>query len=456
MSLYLIAGTNSDAVKQALENNGIPVVRTETSISESLRYLTNNHLEYDFILLTDQGVINDYDSFSDILSRLKLVINPLSGIRFLTKDPNLEMIFKSVLGPSGRYKVYLSDQIKIPVSTLIEFCNSQDLTYNSQDNTTEDRASAQQSVENTVLLKKNWSIFNKFKSKTEGGKAGSNEETSKPLPSKKTLNEKNLPDLSSCKKVVAITGHRGSGVTGTVANIASVASAHGMSVMVVDMDIVYRGINLFFPKFGDEVEIKPELGNSLIRCLMKPDSYEVNCCRINENLWVITLAYSASNKAKPAELMDYKRVLSLISLLRQKYNLVLLDLPMDILKYISDLITQVDSIGLCVNNNLYSVINTVKDIEESIFEDFMLFRTKSRVIISKYNESNKYQGKRFSPEFTCEMLNQISGVVTDEYRNCGVIPYSKDFDLQTGKGERICNTDTSYRNCYFELLTKLL
>ncbi len=449
MSLYLIAGANSNAVKQALENNSIPVVRTEISIAEALKFLTNNHLEYNSILLTDQGVINDYHNFSDILTRFKLVINPGSNIKFLTKDPNLEMVFKRVLGSNGRFQVYLSDQVKISVTTLIEFCKS-------EESTTQDNASVLQNVDNTVLLKRSWSIFNKFRSKTEGDKGSRNEEISNPVPAKKAVKEKILLNISDCKKVVVISGHRGSGVTGTVANIASVASSHGLSVMVVDMDTVYRGINLFFPKFGDEVDIKPDLSNSLIRCLMKPESYDVNSCRINENLSVITLAYSASNKDKLAEVMDYKRVLSLVSLLRQKYNLVLLDLPMEILKRISNIITQVDSIGLCVNNNLYSVINTVKDIEESISEDFLLFRTKSRVIISKYNENNRYHSKRFSPEFTCEMLNEISSVTRDEYQNCGVIPYTKDFDLQTGSGERICNTDSSYRNYYFELLKKLL
>ncbi len=449
MGLYLIAGVNSDKVKQALENNGIAVVRSEESISEALKFLTNNHLEYHSVLLTDQGVISDYQNFEEILKRFMLVINPDSELKFLTKDPNLEMVFKQNFESGSKFQVYFSDQVKIPVTTLIEFCRS-------NNNAIKDNAPVTQSMDNTVLLKKSWSIFDKFRSKQAENTGGRNEEKNKAMPAKKTGNEKTFLNLKDCKKVVVITGHRGSGVTGTLANIASVASTNNLSVMVVDMDTVYRGINLYFPKFGDEVEINPELSYSLFRCLMKPESYDVNSCRINENLSVITLSYSATNKDRLAEAMEYKRVLSLVSLLRQKYNLVLLDLPLEIMKYISDIITQVDSIGLCVNNNLYSVINTVKDIEENMCKDFLLFRTKCRVIVSKYNENNRHHGKRFSPDYTCELLNEISGVTKGEYQNCGVIPYTRDFDLQTGSGDRICNTSSDYRNYYFELLKNLL
>jgi len=60
-----------------------------------------------------------------------------------------------------------------------------------------------------------------------------------------------------------------SGATSTAANLAieSVRRAfyntgrHGYPI---------QSVNLYFPKFGDEVEYNPDLSYSLVRCVIKP------------------------------------------------------------------------------------------------------------------------------------------------------------------------------------------
>ncbi|WP_027621888.1 AAA family ATPase [Acetivibrio clariflavus] len=445
MKLYLIAGTNSDSLKQALEKNNIDVIRCEASLSKALDFLSRNYLEYDTLLLTDQGVIEDYVNFKDLLEKSKQLINRRSNFKFITKDIQLERIFNQVFENDLRFSVYFTDQIKIPVSMLVEFCIS-----SNTDSEKEDTASLP--VDDTVILKKSKSLFDKFKS---GLKKDEDSQNCKLISSKKDV-EKTISAIRDLKRIVAITGHRGVGVTGTVANIASVASDNGLSVMVIDLDTVYRGINLFFSKFGDETEVNSELSYSLIRCLMNPESYDVNSCKINKNLSIITLGYSVSSKERIAEALQYKRIVSLISLLKHEYDLVLMDIPLEVFKTLPDLITQIDTIGLCINNSLYSVINTVRSLEESISKDSLLFAAKSRVIISKYNESNRYKGKKFTPEFTCEILNHLSGISKGEYKGAGIIPYSKDYDLQTGGGDRICNTNRAYRDYCLEILKNLI
>ena len=446
MKLYLIAGVNSEAIKHTLEKNNIDVVGFETSISKAFYFISKNYIEYDLVLLTDQGVIDDYQNFKDLLEGFKQLINRGSKFKFLTKDAYLERVFNQVVEYDLRFSVYLTDQIKVPVAMLIDFC----ISDNSD---TEINNDSDPLIEDTVMLKKPRSIFAKLRS---GLRKDDEFHASKPLDTKKQDVEKTISVSKDLKNIVAITGHRGSGVTGTVANIASVASDMGLSVMVIDMDTAYRGINLFFSKFGDEVELNSELSYSLIRCLMNPESYDVKSCKINRNLSIIALAYSVSCKERISEAMQYKRVLSLISLLKQKYNLVLIDLPMEAVKVLPDIITQIDSIGICVNNSLYSVINTVKAIEETLSKDTLLFTTKSKVIVSKYNENNRYQGKKFTPEFTREILNNLSGMSKEEFKNGGFVPYSKDFDLQMGSGDRLCNTNSSYRNFYLDILKNLI
>lgn len=445
MKLYLVAGTNSDVLKQVLEKNEITVVGWEVSISKALNFLSKNPLEYDTVLLTDQGVIDDYNDFKSLLEKFKQLINLGSSFKFITKDAQLERIFNEIFENDSRFDVFLTDQAKIPVSMLVEFCNTK--------KGTETMDTANSSVADTVILKKTRSIFDKFKT---GLRKDGDVQNNRQLGGKEQDYEKILSVLGDLKRIVAITGHRGSGVTGTVANIATVASDKGIPVMVIDMDTVYRGINLYFSKFGDEIEINSELSYSLIRCLMTPESYDVNSCKINRNLSVIGLGYSVSNRERIFEALQHKRITSLINLLRQEYDLVLLDVPLEVFKTLPDLVTLVDSIGLCVNNSLYSVINTVRAIEESISRDTLLFASKSRVIVSKYNKNNRYKGKKFTPEFTCEILNHLSGISKGEYRKAGMIPYAEDFDLQAGSSDRICSTDMTYKDCFFQILKNLI
>ena len=451
MNLYIIAGSNSETIRQVMERtNRISVVKCEDSIGQAFKYLLTDCLQYDAILLTDQGVINNYDSFKEIMeSFVEILENSAcqAYFKFVTKDPGLEIIFNQAVGNNPRFSVHFIDQVRIPASMLVDICLS-------HESNTGINSPVFNKADNCKTSKKSWGIFDmlkisQIKSKTPD-EASQYENTSKRayksgiFRTKKHENKNVFLSSKDCRKVAVITGHRGSGVTGTAANVASVASEQGLTAVVLDLDILFRGMTLYFTKFGDEVELNADLGYSLIRCLMKPESYSINSCMINENLSVITLAYSVSSRDRLLEALDYRRLLSLISLLRVKFNLVLIDMPMDMLEKYPDIITQVDSIGLCVNNTIYSVINTVKLIEETISQDSLLFRTKSRVIVTRYNENNNHNGRKFSPEFTCELLNDLSGVIGGEYRIGGRVPYSGDFDLQAGRREKICHTNDTY------------
>jgi len=44
------------------------------------------------------------------------------------------------------------------------------------------------------------------------------------------------------RKVIVVTGCRGAGATSTAANLAIESSAQGLSTILVDMDIQYRGV----------------------------------------------------------------------------------------------------------------------------------------------------------------------------------------------------------------------
>ncbi|MCX7748166.1 MAG: cobalamin biosynthesis protein CobQ [Clostridia bacterium] len=469
MKVYIIVGNNGEPLKNVLEKDGIiQVVRYDRTVDEAFDYLLSHDLEFDAILLIDQGIHSSIESFGKVLNDFReLIDNVLHHVsfKFITKEPQYEAVFKQVAGNDARFEVHLIDSIKIPISMLKDICLTKPAAP-------EERTSTLRTQE--PPKKRSWSLF--------GGRKQEEQQSPPPTPPptrpvpvnehqdqpsvlrdmttprfQQPVNERVISAASNLNRVVAITGDRGSGVTSTVANLAVQASSQGLTTMILDLDIVYRGMNLYFTKFGDEVDLNHDLASSLIRCMMKPDSYRSNSCRINENLSLVTLAYSVDSKDKMMEFINSKRLINLISVMKLKFNLVILDLPFQIFREYPDLMVHLDSIGLCMSNSLYSIINTVKSVEESLDkDDISVFKMKAKTVITKYNDSNRNQGEPFTPNLTLDILSSISDTFDIRMECAGVIPYYKDFDQQIDSGKKLCTVNNEYKMIYQTVLNNIL
>lgn len=473
MNVILIAGSNNEALKENLQRDGdISVVRCERNIGDAFKYLRDNRLKVETLLLLDQGVDCSTTEFEGILSGFRhLMSSTLHDIelKFITKEPEYEVIFKQVAGNYKRLQVHLVDQIRVPVSLVKEVCLQRQSAFEEirtqplENKTVEpEQQSATLSQTGRPQEKRTWSIFKGLGSsqsvKADAGSRVNTRESDlfkfeQPFGSSR----KSTVISSGLNRLVGITGHRGSGVTSTVANLAVEGSMQGLKTIVIDLDTQYRAINLYFNKFGDEVDLNPDLATSLIKCLLKPDSFSVNSCRINENLSVVTLAYSVDSKDKLMDFITAKRLLSLVTVLKPKFNLVLLDAPLSVFIQYPDLLIHMDSLGLCVGNSLYSIINTVKSISDSFDkENLTVIQMKAKVIVTKYNDNNRHQGKKVTPEFTCEILSNISETFDTKLDCAGLIPYNKDFDLQVDSGKKICSISEEYKKYYLGVLNGLM
>ncbi len=97
-------------------------------------------------------------------------------------------------------------------------------------------------------------------------------------------------------RVICVTGHRGSGLTSTSVNIAYEASKRGLSAILIDMDIQYRGCNAYFDSFHSSTKKDEEMNASLIRTLARPQDYKTTCFNVANNLWLTSLGYSFNDK----------------------------------------------------------------------------------------------------------------------------------------------------------------
>jgi Mrp family chromosome partitioning ATPase len=505
MKVYLIAGANCEALRQILQKgSGINVVKSDRNIEEAYYYLKDNRIEFDIILLADQGINCSISSFGRLLSDFMDLLGETyqnSVFKFITKEPQYENVFKQVTDKDERFYLYFVDKIKVPVSLIKEVCgyksepvekpkneSTEGSWWNffrrtSQDERkTETRDDLREEVKEEPKKEPKKEIKQEFKPeirqeikpevKPEQKEKPREEKDrrlfrweSKPAneePKKSALSgfvQSSTDKLSfipgSINRIVVMTGHRGSGVTGTAANLAVEASMQGLRTIILDMDLEYKTINLYFSKFGDEVNVNPDLAGSLIKCLLKPESYDMNSCRINNNLSVVTLAYSIESNDKMMDLINITRILTLITVLKSKFNLVILDMPIHILKRFSDILIHVDTVGLCLNNSLYSVINTVSSIGE--FDDNLLtlLAIKSRVIITKYNERNVYCKDIMTPDTTCEILNNLCDMFTSKPVCAGAIPYYNDYDMQVDSGKKLCTINDEFKSYYIGILNNL-
>jgi len=258
-------------------------------------------------------------------------------------------------------------------------------------------------------------------------------------------------------RVVAVTGHRGSGVTSTAVNLAHIANNRNISTILIDMDTVNCSFNLYFNEFYELAEKDQDIAHSLIRNLAKPQSYSVNSYRSN-NLYVVALAYSFSDKALLERFFTPEKFINMITTFRKDFQLCLLDIPLDALIKLKPSIMYIDCFGLCVSNNLYSMTSTLRGIQHDFKQDEMeLLFGKSKVIVSKYNEMISIQDEFFSPDKVCDLLLELSEVpIGRTFELAGQIPYRMDFDSQLEMDIPIAANDASMEKAYSDILLRMI
>lgn len=256
-------------------------------------------------------------------------------------------------------------------------------------------------------------------------------------------------------KIIVFTGHAGSGITGSAANIAYQASLMGIKTYLLDLDVEARGMNLYFNKFGEEADTRKELADSAFQALAKPERFEEISCRINENLFVSTCAYSYMTGRKEETLLeDTRKIAFALGRLKEQAQLVIVDAPFRKNERLEILTLYADVLAICVANNLYSLIGFTNQIAGIKPEP--LFFKKSKLILSKFNLRNTYKGKAFSPEKACELLGLMNRNLEISLQPAGLIPAVEEFVLQIDTGKKITAMHEEFKKHYVEILSELI
>lgn len=259
----------------------------------------------------------------------------------------------------------------------------------------------------------------------------------------------------SISRVIAVTGCRGSGVTSTVANLAETAIKEGLTVIVIDLDFLLRGMNMYF---GSLLNTENEdLNNSLIRLLAKPQNYDNYAYQVKPGFYLSTLPYTFLDTHLEERFITEEKIITMISILKNKFNLCILDLPLEIAAAYKGILLHIDTFGLCVNNCLYSILNTARNLEVCLPDEYKnMLIAKSKVIVTRYNDKIVAKGENFTPGRVCETLKMVSADFEIMGEPAGYVPYSDDYDTQIEIEVPVVNSSELMKEAYKKILIRVL
>ncbi len=260
-------------------------------------------------------------------------------------------------------------------------------------------------------------------------------------------------------RVVAVTGHRGSGVTGTAVNLAVCAAQKELTSVIVDLDVDFRSVNVYFGGFSERAETDENISASLIRTLAQPQNFDLTTYSAGNKLNVTTLPYSFDDSTLVDKFFVPERIIGMLSVLRQNFNLCILDFPFEVMSKMPEVMIHIDNFALCVKNNLYSVINTVRNVGTYFDSNYCsVLNTKAKIIVTQYSDKSAIYGEHFTPEKVCELLSSetFNNVFKFQMPLAGYVPNNYEYDVQIENDIPIAASNEKMKNSYNQILLRIM
>lgn len=422
------------------------VNKDELTLKDLDDFLKSSDSSFDAVIITDEAFSGQLESdrhdLEVLLERIARSHKPGSKVLLLTKDFLKETELGNMSARYGNFAITTFDMVRIPVY-VIEQAFEELLSCKNQP---KERIEVKEKPEEKEKKK---SFLDRFRPKP---KNDPKIEATDPLA-------RSIENISrGLSRIVAITGHRGSGLTSTVVNVACEAAKRGLSSIIIDMDIDYRSTNMYFGSFHEATKRDEDMNASLVRTLARPQDYMITAFNIKDKLWMTSLGYDFSDRKLIEQFYNNSKLVGLLSVLRNRFNLIILDMPLDLFKTFKDTLIHIDVFGLCVSNNLHSVLSTLRNLDVVLDrENVSYMNAKTKVIVTKYNDRSRFQSDIFVPDRVAEILSSgISDSFTYEVKVAGHIPYSNDFDTQIEMDVPMVNTSGEFERAYGNILLRLM
>lgn len=438
MDLLFVAGHINEMLYSKITYKKSIINRHTIFTSALMDAIKDKQLKIDRIVIFDEGIDETLEELEkNITGVRKLYLQ--TSIIFITRNLELKQKFKD-------YTVCFQENIRLTISDYEVILKQIVKGENNKVIEEEQINTSQTSVVNeaTEVKKEKMSLFSKFK------RSKVNEE----------IQEDNKFKYISkgISRIIAVTGHRGAGLTSTVVNLGYEAAKRNLNTIIIDLDVANRTTNLYFSEFIRQVEMDEHLAASFIKCLAKPQDYQSNACNVKNKLWLTSLSYDFQDHKLLEQFYHANKLINMLTVFRQYFNVILLDLPLEVLSEFQECIPNIDTFALCVQNSQYSVITTLRNMDNYLHNSNIGYlNAKSKLVVTRYNDRAQYENDFFSPEKVSELFaSDLCEELTIKMPVAGSIRYNESFDLQIENDIPITENNPEFKEYYSNILLRML
>ncbi len=453
MNLIILSG-RFHRIAAGYATKKINIVNSNSlDLKSAASFLKETKASIDGVVITEDALSStDFELCRELSSFLQFLEGHYSGflpVFLITGDCMSEMLLGEVTGKYGNFKIIVHDGLRISPADFNKAFDELVELKQSGPYSTPKQKHEPQSKKLEYGGEKKTTFLDRFRPKPQKAHVL---EGSNALAKELEMIGKGI------SRIVAVTGHRGSGLTGTVVNLAHEAAKRGLNTIIIDLDLEYRSTNIYFNSFNEYSQKDEDVSACLIRSLARPQEYMTTAFNIKENLWLASLGYHFNDRKLIEQFYNSSKLVGLMSVLRNKFNLILLDIPMELFRIFGEAMIHIDVFGLCVSNNLYSVLSTLRNIEVVMsVQNALYLNSKAKVIVTKYNDRSRFQEEVFIPEKVCEMLSSgLSEHFRYEVKCAGHVPYHNEYDVQIETDIPFTNTRTEYEKAFGSILLRLM
>lgn len=431
MKIFLLAGKEHVCIAKILQKarKTIVINKGAFTLCDAIEYLKEHPLTYDKVLLTDGALSASPDENERDLDALIELID--TDVTIVTRD----FLFRA---PKSPIYVFVSSWLR---ATEADF--EEALQYAGKN-----------------LSRKNLEKEAAYTEEQKKQSVGKKKFSFSGSRNKKQEEETDLADISlASSKAIVFTGHRGSGITSTAVNVAIAANRRGMRTILVDLDVDYRSINLYFSELYELAEEDDVVASSLIRLLAQPQSYQTTAINVG-GLWLTSLGYDFHDRRLLEQHFIESKIVGLITSLKHNFDLILIDFPLDGLTKYPAFLNSIDTFALCMENSIYSAFTTLRNIVMGFNdrESTPYFASKAKLVVTKYNDEAMYDDELITPERLSELI--VSEEFCEDFSTdlpvAGSVPYITWFGKQIESDISVMDMDNQMKQAYDGILLRLL
>jgi septum formation inhibitor-activating ATPase MinD len=383
MSTYFIGGHHTSGICFYLETvYHTRIIKTSQTLEEAIAYFDASQLEIQYLLILDTKISQDFERFQQSFVEIYHISQWMHfQILIMTQHSRVKEFVHQIGQDSVDCMLIKTNQIDM--SDISEYLTSH--------------------LENHKINHRSFSPRKKMKNDLK-------------LLEKQLKNE-----YQGTRRSIVVTGASGSGTSSVVTNAAVAFGQLRQKTLVVNLDVINDGMFLFESSSATCSNTEEKLAH----VLKKKNSNLAHKLKVlQHNIKGVHWMTRSVHQTK--EYHEASMMIEAVMSLKEDYDVILFDLPLEILHHAVRGMSFIDQSYLVINNHFSSIHRTSTQLNGLMTNDKKDFIERSSLILNKYNDFNQFEGKPFLPQISLELLATHLQLDLHQIRIAGVFELSKE------------------------------